>query len=47
MPNPKSGVNRRLCRGLSEGLQPSIVELIADVIWCQMEEKGVKVLLGK
>ena len=31
----------------SEGLQPSIVELIADVIWRQMEEKGVTVLLGK
>ena len=31
----------------SEGLQPSIVELIADVIWRQMEEKGVTVLLAK
>ena len=31
----------------SEGLQPCIVELIADVIWRQMEEKGVTVLLGK
>jgi branched-chain amino acid transport system ATP-binding protein len=29
----------------SEGIQPSIVELIADVIWRQMEEKGVTVLL--
>ena len=31
----------------SEGLQPSIAELIADVIWRQMEEKGVTVLLDK
>lgn len=29
----------------SEGVQPSIVELIADVIWRQMEEKGMTVLL--
>ena len=31
----------------SEGLQASIIELITDVTWRQMEEKGVTVLLGK
>ena len=39
--------SRRLLDQPPEGLQPSIVELIADVIWRQMEEKGVTVLLGK